>query len=41
MSELIIGMGNLNGHVDRNIDELQRIHGGFTIGKKNQEGRML
>ena len=36
--ELIIGMGDLNGHVGRIIDGF---HGGFGIGKRNQEGRML
>ena len=41
MSELIIGMGDCNGHVGGNIDGLQGIHGGFSIGERNQEGRML
>ena len=40
-SELILGMGDLNGHVDRNIDGFQGLHGGFSIGKRNLEGRML
>ena len=41
MSELIIGMGDLNGHVGRNSDGFQGAHGGFSIGKRNQEGKML
>ena len=32
-SELTIGMGDLNGHVGRNVDGFQRVHGGFSIGE--------
>ena len=41
MSELIIGMGDFNRHVGRNIDGYQGVHGGFCIGERKQEGRML
>ena len=41
MSELNTGMGNLNRHVCKNIDGFQGVHGGSSIGKINQEGRML
>ena len=41
MSELIIGMGDLNGHVGRNIDGFQGVHRGLSIGERNEEGRML
>ena len=41
MTELIIAMGDINGHVNRNIDGFQGEHGGFSIGTRNQEGRML
>ena len=41
MSELIIGMGDPNGHIGRNIDGCQGFHGVFIIGKGNHEGRML
>ena len=34
-------MGDLNGHVGRNIEGFQGVHGGFSIGERNQEGRML
>ena len=34
-------MGDLNGHAGRNIDGFQGAHRGFSIGKRNQEGRML
>ena len=40
-SELIIRMGDLNGHVGINIDGFQRVQAGFSIGKRNQEGRMM
>ena len=33
MNQLIIGMGDFKGHVDRNIDGFQDVHGGFTIGE--------
>ena len=41
VSELITGMGDLNGHVGRNIDGFKAVHGGLGIGERNQEGRML
>ena len=40
-SELIIVIGDFNGHVGRNIDGCQGFHGVFSIGKGNHEGRML
>ena len=40
-SELIIGMRDFNGHVGRNIDGFQGVNGGFSIGERNQDGRML
>ena len=39
-SELIIGMGNININVGRNIDGFQGLHGGFSFGERNQNGRM-
>ena len=39
--EQIIGVGDLNGHVGRNTDGFQSVHGGLSIGERNQEGRML
>ena len=41
MSELIIRLGDLNGHVGRNIDGFKKVHGGISIGEINQEGKML
>ena len=37
-SDLIIRMGDFNGHVGENIDVFQGVHGGYTIGKRNKEG---
>ena len=42
MSELIIVMGDINGHVGKNIDGFQGVLiGGFSIGKRNQEEKLL
>ena len=41
MSELTIRKGDLDGHVGGNIGGFQVCHGGCSIGKINQEGRML
>ena len=41
MSELIIGMGDVNEHFGGNIDGFQGIHRGSSIGEVNQVGRML
>ena len=38
---VILGMQDFNVHVDRNIDGFQGVHGGFSIGKRHLEGRML
>ena len=34
-------MGDPNGHVGRNIDGCQWVHGGYSIGEKNHDGKML
>ena len=34
-------MGEFDGHVGRNIDGFQGVHGERGIGERNQEGRML
>ena len=39
--ELIIGIGDLNGHVVKNIVAFPGVHGGFCIGGVNQDGKML
>ena len=40
-SEVVLGMGDFNGHVERRIDSFEGVHGGYGIGKKNVEGRRL
>ena len=41
MSELIIRMGDFNGHFGGSIVGFHGVHRGFSIGEVNQEGRML
>ena len=36
-SEVITGMGDFIGHVGINIDGFLWVHGGFSIGERNQE----
>ena len=40
-SEVVLGMGDFNGHVGRRIDGFEGVHGGCEIGKRNVEGRRL
>ena len=40
-SEVVLGMGDFNGHVRRRIDGFEGVHGGYGIGKGNVEGRRL
>jgi len=40
-NEMIFIMGNFNGHVGKNIEDFEGIHGGNGIGERNAEGRML
>ena len=39
--ELVLGLGEFNGHVGKKIDKLEGVHGGYVIGERNPEGRML
>ena len=34
-------MGDINGRAGRNIDEFYGVHREFSIGERNQQGRML
>ena len=34
-------MGDHNGHIGRYIDGFDGVHGGFYVGQRNLEGRML
>ena len=39
--EMVLGLGDFNGHVGKYADGFEGIHGGYGIGKRNSEGRML
>ena len=39
--DLAMCMDDYNGHVGRHIDGFDGVHGGYGVGKKNLEGRML
>ena len=39
--EVVLGLGDFNGHVGKRIDGFDGVHGGYEIGKKNVEGRRL
>ena len=39
--EVVLGLGDFNGHVGRWIDGFESVHGGCGIGKRNVEGRRL
>ena len=37
----MLGLGDFNGHVGRCAEGFEGIHGGYGIGKRNAEGRLL
>ena len=37
----VMCLGVFNGHVGRHIDGFNGIHGGYGVGQRNLEGRML
>ena len=39
--EVVLGLGDFNGHVGRRIDGFELVHGGYGTGKRNVEGRRL
>uniref|UniRef100_A0A0L8FZ88 Endonuclease/exonuclease/phosphatase domain-containing protein n=1 Tax=Octopus bimaculoides TaxID=37653 RepID=A0A0L8FZ88_OCTBM len=41
VDELVLGMGDFNGHVGKWIQGFEGVHGGNGIGERNLEGRML
>ena len=43
LCELVLGMGDFNGHVGKRIEGYEGVHGGNGIGeiKINMEGKML
>ena len=40
-SKVLICIKNFNGHIGKEVDGFEGVHGGFEIGKKNVEGRLL
>ena len=41
MGEQTIGIGDIDGHVGRNINGFQGAHEGFHVGEGNQDGRLV
>ena len=41
VGELVLGMGDFNGHVGKWIEGYEGMHGGNGIGERNVEGKML
>ena len=41
MGELVLGMGDFNGHVGKRIAGYEDVHGGYGIGERNVERKML
>ena len=39
--DLVMCQGDFNGHVGRHIDGFEGVHGGYDVGQRNLEGRML
>ena len=40
-NEILICLGDFNGYVGKEVDGFGGVHGGFEIGKRNVEGRLL
>ena len=40
-NEMVLGLGDFNGHVGKCAEGFEGIHGGYGIGKRNVEGSML
>ena len=41
MYELVLGMGDFNGYVGKQIKGYEGMHGGNRIGERNVEGKAL
>ena len=39
--DLVMCLGGINGHDDRHIDGFYGVHGGYGVGLRNLERRML
>ena len=41
LGELVMCLGDFNGHVGRHIARFDGVRGGYGVGQRNSEGRML
>ena len=39
--DLVMCLGEFSGHVGWHVDGFDGVHGGFDVGQRNFEGRML
>ena len=39
--ELVLDLGNFNGHIGKETEGFEDVHGRYGIGERNAEGRML
>ena len=39
--DLVICLGDFCGHIGRHMDGFDGVHGGYCVGQRNLEGRML
>ena len=40
-NEVLICLGDFNGHIGKEVDGFEGVHGSFEIGKRNLDGRLL
>ena len=40
-NEVLICLGDFNGHIGKKVDGFEGVHGGFGIDKRNLEDRLL
>ena len=40
-NEVLICLEDFNGHIGKEVDGFEGVHGGFGISKRNVEGRLL
>ena len=40
-NEVLICLGDFNGHIGKEVDGFEGVYRGFGIGKRNLEGRLL
>ena len=40
-NEVLICLGDFNGHIGKEVDRFESVHGSFGRGKRNVEGRLM